>query len=199
MTIYIPKFFPPVEYFCIWGGGFTPDECDTIIQQGELAEFSKGRIGEQSSDGINENVRDSDLTWLQPNDETDWIFQRMASIGSRINFDKFQLDLTRYDGFQYTKYKVDGHYDWHTDIMTQPPNPELHRKLSFITLLADPSEYEGGDLLMAPSGNNGNHNVLRPKKGDIVAFYSFIPHKVTPVTSGERVSLVTWAMGPKFK
>jgi PKHD-type hydroxylase len=200
MTIYIPKFSPPIEHFCIWGNGFTSEECDSIREIGELAEFSKGRVGEAKGGGDeNHEARNSDITWLEPSDQTDWIFQRLASLGSKINFDKFQVELTRFDGVQYTKYGVNQHYNWHTDTMAKPPNPELHRKVSFSIMLTDPKEYEGGELLLAPGGNNEKPISLKREKGDVIAFYSFVPHKVIPVTSGERVSLVTWALGPKFK
>jgi PKHD-type hydroxylase len=196
MTIYIPQFTPKVEPFCIWEKAFSEEECDRIIEIGEMAEFNKGRVG---SDTLDPNVRDSDIVWIEPNPDTHWIFERMAVLGSRINYDKFQVEIDRYDGFQYGKYKVDGHYDWHTDWHMEPPNPELHRKISFSVMLSDPKEYEGGELIVNHQGNADKAISLKRNKGDLVVFYSFIPHKVAPVTSGERVSLVTWALGPKFK
>ena len=42
--------------------------------------------------------------------------------------------------------------------------------------------------------------VKMPKeKGTIIVFDSRLPHKVTPVTTGRRVSLVTWMYGPKLR
>lgn len=196
MTITIPKFVPQVENFCVWGEGFTKEECDRIIELGEMAEFEKGRIGDNKLD---EEVRDTDIVWLQPSDETHWIFERMAVLGSRINYDKFQMDLTRFDGFQYSKYAVDGHYGWHSDTIIAPPHPELHRKISFSVMLTEPEEYEGGELLICHAGNIEKPASLKRSKGDVIAFYSHLSHKVAPVTKGERVSLVTWAMGPKAK
>ena len=35
-------------------------------------------------------------------------------------------------------------------------------------------------------------------KGKIILFPSFIPHCVTPITSGKRISLVNWIRGPKW-
>jgi PKHD-type hydroxylase len=37
------------------------------------------------------------------------------------------------------------------------------------------------------------------KKGTVIAFPSFIPHRVTELTSGVRKSLVGWIEGPKFR
>ncbi len=32
----------------------------------------------------------------------------------------------------------------------------------------------------------------RPTAGNVIAFSSFIPHKVKPITSGERYAVVVW-------
>ena len=71
------------------------------------------------------------------------------------------------------------------------------RKLSASLLVSDPSEYEGGDLILLDYHNN---EVKMPKeKGSIIVFDSRLPHKVTPVTTGKRISLVTWMYGPKLR
>jgi PKHD-type hydroxylase len=62
--------------------------------------------------------------------------------------------------------------------------------------LSDPSDYEGGDLLL--------HISADPKKapknqGQVILFPSHTLHEVTPVTKGIRYSLVAWVTGPKFK
>jgi PKHD-type hydroxylase len=115
-----------------------------------------------------------------------------------VNFDKFQLSLDAFDGLQYTKYGVEQHYDWHIDAIERPQHPALHRKLSVAIMLSDPSEYESGELVLNVGGNPANAVTLKQSKGDVIFFYSFVPHKVEPVTSGERVSLVTWMLGAKL-
>ena len=35
--------------------------------------------------------------------------------------------------------------------------------------------------------------------GDILMFTSQIPHRVRPVTKGERITLTYWMVGPKFQ
>ena len=37
------------------------------------------------------------------------------------------------------------------------------------------------------------------QKGDIIAFSSFIPHRVTNIVSGERWAIVAWFSGPQFR
>ena len=188
-------YTPPVEPFAIWDGGFTPQECETIIQLGELAAFRKASIG--TEDLVNSEIRNTEVAWIKPANDTYWIFDRLNDLCGKINFDKFQMALDRFDGFQYSKYEVDGHYDWHIDTINSPPGG-LFRKLSFVVMLTENDSYEGGTLLMNCGGDANGASPIRLQRGQVVAFYSHIPHKVEPVTRGVRVTLVTWALGPKF-
>jgi PKHD-type hydroxylase len=199
MNFPIPQFTPQVEPYCVWGKAFTPEECDSIIEICETLEFQKGRVGGDPNGGVIDDVRNSDITWLHPTHDNDWIHKRLSSLMSRINYDKFQVDLDCFDGFQYSKYGPDQHYGWHTDTIIAPPNAEQHRKLSMSLMLTDPADYEGGELLLAPNGDNQKATSIKRDKGDLVVFYSHTPHKVVPVTKGERVTLVSWALGPKLR
>jgi PKHD-type hydroxylase len=193
----ISTYVPPVEPFVVWGGLFTSAECDAIREHGARQTFEDARIGGGQDGGVvSGEVRRTDLVWIRPAEETGFIFRRLSEICSYVNHDKFQLDLLQFDGFQYSLYKPDGHYDWHVDTQTAPADG-LFRKLSLVVMLSDPSDYEGGDFLLCPNGNNDDAMRMRLNKGDLLAFYSHIAHKVEPVLSGDRVTLVTWAKGPK--
>lgn len=189
----VSQYVPPIENFCVWEGAFTSEECDQLRAQCDLQEFIDARIGDNQIDA---EVRDTDIVWIKPDEKTEWIFRRMNELAALINFQKFQMDLSVFDGFQYSKYKMDGHYDWHTDTRNAPSDG-MFRKLSFVVMLTDPSEYEGGDFLLCETGNNQTARRMRRNKGDLIVFYSHLPHKVEPVTSGDRFTLVTWAKGPK--
>ena len=188
----------PIEPFCIFNAAFTPEECQRVIDIGELETFSKGRIGMGDAGREDKSVRDTDIVWIDPVPERHWLFDKVHAALQRVNFDKYQMDLARFDAFQYSKYKLDGHYDWHVDTSSEHTHG-LFRKLSIVIPLTSPDEYEGGDLLINDSGNPDSAKALRPEKGHMVVFYSHLPHKVTPVTKGTRITLVTWAMGAKIK
>jgi PKHD-type hydroxylase len=190
----IDKFVTPIEPLVMWGQGFSNEECDSVLQLGELAEFKRAAVGNNVT---NDKVRDTKIIWIEPSPDTFWIFDRMNELCGKINFDKFQLDLKQFDGFQYTKYDVNAHYDWHNDTINMPTNG-LFRKLSFVLMLTDPSEFEGGELLLNIDGNAERCHTVAFNRGDLAVFYPHIPHKVTPVTKGTRVTLVTWALGPKL-
>lgn len=189
--IHISQFAPPMVTHICWPAAFTPDECDEIRHYGSRQTFENARIG---SGDIDTEVRDTDIVWVQPNDETAGLYQRMDALMSRLNYDNFQMDLIGWDGFQYSHYKPDGHYDWHVDTRM---DGGLVRKLSVVVMLSEPDAYEGGDFLLCENGDNQKAIRIRLNKGDMLVFYSHIAHKVEPVTSGDRFTLVTWAKGPK--
>ena len=62
--------------------------------------------------------------------------------------------------------------------------------------LSDSKDYEGGDLMLMHSNTP---NIIEKKKGYLVAFPSYVLHEVTPVTKGERYSLVAWIHGPNLR
>ena len=56
--------------------------------------------------------------------------------------------------------------------------------------------YEGGVLQFDHCHRKPS---ISPKRGEIVIFPAWLPHRVTQVTSGTRKSLVGWAWGPPFR
>ena len=70
------------------------------------------------------------------------------------------------------------------------------RKLSISIQLTDPTKYEGGDLNLYWSDDPVT---MKNNKGSLFIFPSYMLHEVTPVTKGERNSLVCWVNGPQFK
>jgi PKHD-type hydroxylase len=196
MRFPIPQYNPPTENFRFWEGGFTNEELDRIIEIAERFDFRPGEIG---GGEVNEEVRDSKITWIHLEQETHWLHERLALIASKINHYHFGYDLDTVDGIQYTKYNADKkqHYRWHTDNYIGREGEQ--RKLSMTLMLTAPEDYEGGEFLLNTNGNQDNAESFKPKRGDIIFFHSHLPHQVSPVTAGERVSLVTWFLGPRTR
>ena len=78
------------------------------------------------------------------------------------------------------------------------------RKLSMTCQLTDGSEYKGGELEFDfrnydPHMRDESKHRIQCKeilpKGSIIVFPSFVWHRVKPVTSGTRYSLVVWHLG----
>ena len=74
-----------------------------------------------------------------------------------------------------------------------------HRKLSFSAQLSNSDDYEGGDLVFdLPEELTPAKDAMR-KQGTVIIFPSFLRHMVTPVTKGERHSMVSWIEGLNFR
>jgi len=123
-----------------------------------------------------------------------WIAGILHNIFVSANKDFFHYDLDHFEsGIQCTYYTEGQFYDWHTDGVGNLKT-NFERKLSLSFLLTD--DYEGGELEFELKPF---HEILQIKAGTAVIFPSWLPHRVKPVTSGERISLVAWMNGPKFK
>lgn len=194
----IPVINSAIEPMVCWSGAFTSEEIEKIINIGDNLEFLQAKVGTAKND--DPKIRDSKISWVQPADDTGWLFNKMAEIVSRINHDKFQFELSHIDAFQYTTYVTDGFYGWHIDGDFKETFGPYHRKLGISVILSDPTtEFTGGEFQIMPEGNPEKISSTNTKKGDVLVFPSFVPHQITPVTSGKRKSLVCWVLGPKFK
>ena len=189
---------PDLAYNCClyawWENAFTNDEIAAICDMGERQQPNPAYIGTDSGE-INQNIRDSLISWIVPDG---WLSDRLEYIASQLNGKYFGLDLWGFgESFQYTTYKYNKktkqHYDWHMD---QGPNDNAPRKLSLVLQLSDPTEYEGGDLQLM---TGTTPEICKKQKGLIYAFPSYVMHRVSPITHGTRRTLVVWISGPRFK
>lgn len=149
--------------------------------------------------------RKSNVMFHNRNENTAWIYDRMNWVIQQINEQFYGFDLYGYDTMQYTEYESfeNGKYDFHMDTMLGDESMHLGhmgcRKLSLTMSLNEPGvDFEGGDFQINRSLEVDAQNI-EMKKGRIIAFPSFMLHRVAPVTSGKRKSLVIWVLGPKFK
>lgn len=93
---------------------------------------------------------------------------------------------------RFNRYSGGGHYGIHVDgaVMAIPGTKDaLRTDLSMTVFLAEPEEYEGGELTV--EGKFGAQAV-KLKVGDAVLYPSSSLHRVTPVTRGARVCSFFW-------
>lgn len=172
---------------------FTNDEIIRIREIGDSQTKQKAVTGGGDTGTISD-YRVSDVAWLTETEETSWIYNKIANYAIEANREMWNFDIWGYyDELQYTIYYGDGgHYDWHADLGPGISN----RKLSCVLQLSDPGEYEGGELQM----NVGASILSVPRGlGTLCFFPSFVLHRVTPVVSGVRTSLVTWLAGANLR
>jgi PKHD-type hydroxylase len=170
---------------------FTDEEIMWVNNLSKLYPPEKAQIG--GSD-IKDEVRNSEIHWIKHDDDSKWLYDRIAKLIMLANRDKWNFSLhSILDDIQYTKYYDTGnHYDWHLDLGHGRSN---HRKVSITVQLSDPDDYEGGDFqIMA----GPNPVTLSKTKGTVLLFPSYLLHRVTPVTKGTRKTLVLWVGGHPF-
>lgn len=187
------KFAYPIAYYEL----AIPEELiDLMVAEYENIEsesFSEGTIGPIDSSSVNLQIRNSKISWWY---ENHWVTSIFSHYFNKANRESWEYDLTYLKGIQVTSYTEGDNYNWHCDYGTEEDSNHT-RKLSASLLITDPTEFEGGDLEFI---DYHGRTIFAPKiKGTMIIFDSRLPHRVTPVTKGKRVSLVAWMMGPKLK
>ena len=203
------------NYYWCFKGAIPSRICDDIIEYGNAQQEDVAVTYGYSDDPDNmspnqkkelEKKRKSNIVWMA----YPWIYRELHPLLEVANKNagwNFQWDWS--ETCQFTKYKLNQYYDWHTDARTEPYNKpndlKSHgkiRKLSMTVSLVDGSEYEGGDFQLdfRDKEENKPQTIKHIKsKGSVVIFPSFVWHRVTPVTSGQRYSLVCWTLGWPYK
>ena len=202
-------------YYWYFQSVIPPKICDDIIEYGKSQQEQIALTGGYDPEKVSEDdikdvskKRKSNIVWM--NDR--WINNEIHPYIHTANKNagwNFQWDFS--ESCQFTKYKLDQFYDWHCDSWSKPYNrpeePDRHgkiRKLSVTISLSDENDYEGGDFEFDFRNDDKGSNQpqlckeIRPK-GSVVVFPSFVWHRVKPVTSGTRYSLVIWNLGWPFK
>ena len=144
---------------------------------------------------LDSNTRVSNICWI-----TNKLLETMIwDVVSSYNFSNWNFNIEDMESCQYGVYSKGGYYDWHFD--SDDTLKKLIRKISITIFLNDPDEYGGGELDIETRGpkEKMRYDTFKLHKGSIVIFPSNKWHRVRPVTSGVRKSLVTWFSGPPFR
>ena len=178
----------------LWENAFTPEQLDAIERVGDALPREKAAL---EGDNVDPDAkRRTQIGWIVRNRETEWLYARLEEIVLRLNTQYYKYDLYGLmERLQYTVYHgaQSGHYDWHVDHGVIAPAP---RKISLSVQLTAPDQYEGCDLELSP----GDRVHAAPRmRGAVIAFSSYVLHRVTPILSGTRKSLVVWASGPEYR
>ena len=189
--------------------------CDEIVRYAKSIKDKMAVTGDfkepKTLDEIKDlkKKRDSDVVWLNES----WIYREIQPYIHRANENaewNFQWDFSEL--CQFTKYNKGQYYGWHRDGWGEayqkkegdPSNGKI-RKLSVTLSLSDEKDYKGGELEF-DFGDTEPSKERTPRKcteilpkGSLVVFPSCIWHRVCPVKSGTRYSLVIWSLGWPFK
>ena len=132
--------------------------------------------------GISHDSKDKDVGWLP---------RRFADKLTSMNPDIWDFDIDEMSDVFILRYGVNDHFDLHMDL----GEGYWDRKLSMLVQLSAPDSYEGGALEFG----FGPAAVASREQGSLLVFPAWVPHRVTPITSGTRYIAGCFALGPSFR
>ncbi|MDC3266340.1 2OG-Fe(II) oxygenase [bacterium] len=122
--------------------------------------------------------------------------EQVTKVAFDANSEMYGYDIWfRVKLLQYTTYNSSAanEFPWHRDsFMFGKPSVQ---KLTVIIGLTDKNQYEGGILEIM----NRTPIEIKLTAGEVVVFPSILQHRVTPVASGTRQTLVAWFTGPMWR
>ena len=187
---------PQWKPYIIFKSALHPYICQLIVHLHEHLSYSEGGVltkkakatGKADYNKAHRHVK------LQGS-EVEWVNSLLVGYTRLANHKTFNYNLTDVDKerLQFSKYEEGMFFNDHMDYDGDPSTSAHTRKLSVTVQLSDPSTYTGGDLIIDHCENGP---FTCPKDiGTVIVFDSRWFHKVTPVKSGFRYSLVKWVHG----
>lgn len=195
---------PPYLSHEIHPRAFTPRQCERIVAAGLSFEADRALLeGDGGTSVDDEGIRSATTAWLPPTEEHWWVYEKLAAVVERANR-RYGFELWGFgEDLQFTTYAARGDfYSWHQDGLDGNLSG---RKLSVVVQLTDPASYEGGELQLFDVTEDAGREELdafasaTSALGTAVVFPAFEYHRVLPMRSGLRHSLVAWVSGPPFR
>ena len=181
----------PVQFWTIAENAFSPEDCTQLT---ELFASLDAEDGGLVAGRFDNKVRQSALVWVPESEELAWVQTRMARLAADANRQLFNYALDGFDEqLQMAAYGPGHYYDWHID--RGRGSVAGRRKLTLSVQLTVPDAYLGGELELNADG----HPFQAPRaQGTAIVFAATTLHRVAPIISGLRHSLVAWVHGPDF-
>jgi SM-20-related protein len=106
----------------------------------------------------------------------------------------FDIQTDAIEAPQFLRYEPGGFFVAHQDGNTPLVRDETRfRKVSLVIFLSDRGEYEGGELQLHGKYPDFDRRESAPAEpGTLIAFPAETTHEVTPLTRGERYTIVSW-------
>ncbi len=141
--------------------------------------------------------RGSKNSWTAASFYTCMVFFYEDPIYNKLNYvweqyaKQIQPDIEFIEPYEIKIYVESDKFERHHDACGNPETMR-HRKINLSLQLSDPSEYDGGDLLI-------DDYISSRAFGTGIFFPANVFHEVTPITRGARVTLIGHSWGPYLK
>lgn len=164
---------------------FTKEECDYMLSLG--SEWGSHSRYKQQGLSVKEK-------YVTPSKNLKLKKLLIDRLGNEYN-----LKDILYDEIKFIKYTKGVSFGYHVDSFSMKKNPQQWPYGSYQTIIImmnDDSDYDGGDLVLY----NDNKKIIANKTvGNVLCYDSDIPHEVTEVTSGTRISCLILLSIKDFK
>jgi PKHD-type hydroxylase len=184
-------------------------ELNDILQNYDHITEKGTVVGKNEKESIGQNYRNSNVFFVKDSNIIKTYEDRIVNTVEEVNKNIFNFELSNYMAPQYTVYKEEMYFDWHPDGpfgvldsrgLNCIPRDLSWRKLSAVLCLTPQDKYTGGDFqIILPNHPNNCINTIRMDAGSMILFPSFLSHRVLPVETGTRKTLVYWFCGPRWK
>jgi predicted 2-oxoglutarate/Fe(II)-dependent dioxygenase YbiX len=197
----------PAEFFNRFGiytqrRFLSPEDCATLREEMRTATGKSATVATGEGEAIEEASRKTKQADV-PRAAAEQIRGRLleALPGLAKHFDR---ELAEVQPPQFLVYREGDYFHAHHDDSEDPDAPDYVRQRVVSTVVfvngetpGDPAGYSGGSLTFYGLMDDGvgRESVGLPLAGEpglLVAFPPHLVHSVSPVTSGERYTVVTW-------
>lgn len=178
------------------------ESCTRLRREMKSSDLTHVSIGDRGGDVLDEESRAA--AWANVSRcSTTSVRRRLLELKPRLQA-HFQLQLRDCQPPQFLVYREGDFYVAHSDRGSEVESPQYvsERRVSAVVFLNSPSEedrtssYQGGTLTFSGVIDDprleSSVYPLAAETGLLVAFRSDVLHGVTPVTRGERYTIVSW-------
>ena len=168
-------------------------QCQKLMRYLETGESMDSELAGNYKDNlVNKEVRNNKEVIIN----NEQLNNKLKMVFELSNQSIWKFNIQELEKVRILKYENGGKYKWHTDCGAKETST---RKLTAIVQLSDETKYEGGNLEFGITDKSGKNNYTAPRtQGSVIIFPSFLSHRVTPIISGKRYSLITWMNGDCF-
>lgn len=168
------------------------EDLSGFIKEQKQKTLTDSGINRSNTSGYDKDFRDSSQVSVGHNNP---VINKIREVSKFANENYFKINISKYSSENhFIQYDSGGKFDQHYDTVWPATANDLDtkpvRKLSCITLLNN--TFIGGKLAIWYMGGRYSFSF---NAGDVIFFPSYIQHKVDPVESGVRYSLVSWSYG----
>jgi len=144
---------------------FWSDGCDTAVGRAKAVKYNEQALASGAAKGVLDTLTNAILA--------------NQTIRSSAQPDRFaRIMMNRYgEGMEYGAHVDAAYIDG------------ARTDLSFTLFVSDPSDYDGGELVIDSAGAEDS---IKLAAGSLVLYPSTSLHRVTKVTRGERIACIGW-------